>query len=64
LEGKLTTKEIMEKFNIKNKSQVETWVKWYKKGEIYRFDQGQLANNIRLGMVQNLQMKMNVFPTK
>jgi len=39
LSGKLTTKEIMEKYNIKNKSQVETWMKWYKTGEIYRFDQ-------------------------
>ncbi|MGF6949808.1 transposase-like protein [Neobacillus sp. B4I6] len=25
LEGKLTTREIMEKYDIKNKSQVETW---------------------------------------
>jgi transposase len=39
LEGKLTTREIMGKYDIKNKSQVETWVRWYKKGEIYRFDQ-------------------------
>lgn len=39
LEGKLTTREIMEKYDITNKSQVETWVRWYKKGEIYRFDQ-------------------------
>jgi len=39
LEGKFTTKEIMEKYDIKNKSQVETWMRWYKQGEIYRFDQ-------------------------
>jgi transposase len=39
LEGILTTKEIMKKYDIKNKSQVETWMRWYKKGEIYRFDQ-------------------------
>lgn len=39
LEGKLTTKAIMEKYGIKNKSQIETWVRWYKKGEIHRFDQ-------------------------
>ncbi|WP_185819685.1 helix-turn-helix domain-containing protein [Salibacterium salarium] len=37
--GELTTKEIMEKYGIKNKSQIENWVRWYKKGEIYRFDQ-------------------------
>jgi len=29
----------MVKYDIKYKSQVETWVRWYKKGEIYRFDQ-------------------------
>ena len=37
--GELTTKEIMEKYGIKNKSQIETWVRWYKQGELYRFDQ-------------------------
>ena len=26
LAGELTTKEIMEKYGIKNKSQVETWI--------------------------------------
>ena len=39
LEGKLTTREILDKYKITNKSQVETWMRWYKKGEIYRFDQ-------------------------
>lgn len=39
LEGTLTTREILEKYGIKNKSQIETWMRWYKKGEIYRFDQ-------------------------
>ncbi|MFB1050043.1 IS3 family transposase, partial [Paraliobacillus sp. JSM ZJ581] len=29
----------MSKYGIKNKSQVDTWMRWYKKGEIYRFDQ-------------------------
>ncbi|WP_438297040.1 IS3 family transposase [Sporosarcina sp. FA15] len=39
LSGELTTNEIMEKHGIKNKSQVETWMKWYRANEIYRFDQ-------------------------
>lgn len=39
LSGELTTKEIMEKYNIKNKTQIETWLRWYRNGEIYRFDQ-------------------------
>ena len=37
--GELTTKEIMEKYGIKNKSQVETWMRWNRSNEIYRFDQ-------------------------
>ncbi len=39
LEGKLTTREIMNKYKIKNKTQIETWMRWYKNGELYRFDQ-------------------------
>ena len=39
LSGELTTKEIMEKYGIKNKSQIETWMRWYRANEIYRFDQ-------------------------
>ncbi|QFG00120.1 IS3 family transposase [Psychrobacillus glaciei] len=39
MSGKLTTKEIMEKYGIKNKSQVETWMRWYRANEIHRFDQ-------------------------
>lgn len=39
LSGELTNQEIMEKYGIKNVSQIKTWVKWYRDGEIYRFDQ-------------------------
>ncbi|MCT4780692.1 MULTISPECIES: helix-turn-helix domain-containing protein [Exiguobacterium] len=39
LSGELTTKEIMEKYGIKNKSQVETCMRWYRTNEFYRFDQ-------------------------
>ena len=39
LSCELTTKEIMEKHGIKNKSQVEAWMRWYHTNEIYRFDQ-------------------------
>lgn len=34
-----STKEIMDKLNIKNKSQVDTWWKWYRNGEKHRFNQ-------------------------
>ncbi|PAD94348.1 IS3 family transposase, partial [Terribacillus saccharophilus] len=32
-------KEIMNELNIKNKTQIDTWVKWYKTGEVHRFEQ-------------------------
>ncbi|NEY19477.1 hypothetical protein G4D61_05780 [Bacillus ginsengihumi] len=35
----MTNKEIMEKYGIRNTSQIKTWMKWYRDGEIYRFDQ-------------------------
>ncbi|MFB4163524.1 helix-turn-helix domain-containing protein, partial [Alteribacillus sp. JSM 102045] len=37
LSGKRTNQEIMEKYGIKNVSQIKTWMKWYKTGEMYRF---------------------------
>lgn len=32
-------KEIMQELNIKNKTQVQTWVRWYKAGDTHRFEQ-------------------------
>ncbi|MBK3493959.1 transposase [Viridibacillus sp. YIM B01967] len=37
LAGKLTTKEIMQKYGIKNNSQVESWMHWYRNNEISRW---------------------------
>ncbi|NWK84094.1 IS3 family transposase [Staphylococcus sp. GSSP0090] len=34
-----TIKEIMEALNIRNRTQVNTWWKWYRNGETYRFSQ-------------------------
>ena len=39
LAGISTTKEIMEKYGIKNRAQISTWMRWYRNNEIYRFDQ-------------------------
>ncbi|QWB29182.1 MULTISPECIES: IS3 family transposase [Exiguobacterium] len=39
LSGKLTTREIMEKYGIKNESQIKTWMRWYRSNKHYRFDQ-------------------------
>ncbi|WP_145939399.1 IS3 family transposase [Bacillus xiamenensis] len=35
----VSTKEIMDKLGIKNKTQVKTWMKWYHNGETHRFHQ-------------------------
>ncbi len=32
-------KEIMQELNIKNKTQVQTWVRWHKTGNTHRFEQ-------------------------
>ncbi|WP_408020356.1 IS3 family transposase [Staphylococcus epidermidis] len=34
-----STKEIMKELNIKNRTQVKTWWRWYRNGESYRFSQ-------------------------
>lgn|SRR5690554_6661590 len=39
LAGEMTNKEIMEKFGIKNKTQIKTWVRWFKNKEEYRLSQ-------------------------
>jgi len=31
--------EVMEQLNIKNKTQLKRWMKWYRTGETYRFHQ-------------------------
>lgn len=33
------TREIIDGLNIKNKSQVDQWWKWYRNGETQRFNQ-------------------------
>jgi len=32
-------KKVMEQLNIKNHSQIKTWMKWYREGETHRFHQ-------------------------
>lgn len=38
LDGK-PMREILGELGIKNESQVKTWVKWFRNGETYRFEQ-------------------------
>ncbi|WP_036690970.1 helix-turn-helix domain-containing protein, partial [Paenibacillus tyrfis] len=32
-------KVVMEKLNIRNKTQIETWMRWYRAGEFHRLEQ-------------------------
>lgn len=32
-------KEVMEQLNIRNRTQLKTWMRWYRSGETYRFEQ-------------------------
>lgn len=35
----IPVKEIMEQLNIRNKTQIETWMRWYRSGELKRLEQ-------------------------
>ncbi|APJ10249.1 transposase [Bacillus safensis] len=35
----VSMKEIMQELNIKNKTQVQTWMRWHKAGDTHRFEQ-------------------------
>ena len=36
---KVPVKEVMEELNIRNKTQLKTWMRWYRNGEIHRLHQ-------------------------
>ena len=35
----MSNTEIMDQLGIKNKTQIKTWMRWYKSGQTYRFSQ-------------------------
>ncbi|MBM6996105.1 helix-turn-helix domain-containing protein [Paenibacillus sp. DXFW5] len=37
--GGVTKREVMGQLGIRNKSQVETWLRWYRAGELHRLEQ-------------------------
>ena len=55
LDGK-TTKEIMSTLTIKNKTQVETWWRWYRNGESHRFLQ-IVGNHLNRKFSSSSQLK-------
>ena len=60
-----TKKEVMNKLGIKNKSQIMTWLRWYKNGETHRFNQpvgkqytyGKGVYEIERPRMENKQLK-------
>lgn len=39
LTGEFTNKELMERFGIKNRTQIKTWMRWFRQGEEQRLAQ-------------------------
>ncbi len=39
LSKKSTNKQLMDKFGIRNESQIKTWMRWYRQGEEHRLSQ-------------------------
>jgi transposase-like protein len=39
LSGKYTNRQLMDMYGIKNKSQIKTWMRWFRNGEEYRLAQ-------------------------
>lgn len=37
--AKVPVKEVMDQLNIRNKTQLKTWMRWYRNGEIHRLHQ-------------------------
>ncbi len=39
-------KEIMQELNIKNNTQIKTWVRWYKAGDTHRLNSLLVSNTL------------------
>lgn len=37
--AKVPVKEVMDQLNIRNKTQLKTWMRWYRNGEMHRLKQ-------------------------
>ncbi|WP_255472889.1 helix-turn-helix domain-containing protein, partial [Planomicrobium sp. CPCC 101079] len=67
LSGNYTNAEIMEIHQIKNKSQIKTWMKWYRNGETHRLVQSvgkQYSYNAELSELDELKKKVRYYEVK
>ncbi|OAZ49061.1 transposase [Paenibacillus polymyxa] len=37
--ARVPVREVMEQLGIRNKTQLKTWMRWYRKGEVHRLEQ-------------------------
>lgn len=67
LSGDYTNAEIMEIHQIKNVSQIKTWMKWHREGEMHRLAQSvgkQYRYNAELSEVDELKKKILYYEVK
>lgn len=67
LSGNYTNAEIMEIHQIKNRSQIKTWMKWHREGEAHRLAQPggkQYSYNAGLSELEELKKKVLYYEVK
>ena len=67
LSGDYTNAEIMEIHQIKSRSQIKTWMKWYREGEAHRLAQPigkQYSYNAELSEIDELKKKVLYYEVK
>lgn len=67
LSGNYTNAEIMEIHQIKNSSQIKTWMKWYRDGEFHRLAQAtgkQYSFNAESSEIEELRKKVQYYEVK
>ena len=67
LSGNYTNAEIMEIHQIKNRTQINTWMKWHHEGESHRLAQSvgkQYSYNAELSELEELKKKVLYYEVK
>jgi len=53
----IPVKQVLEELNIRNHSQLKTWMKWYRNGELHRLEQ-PVGKHIHLAKDLNMKVKL------